>query len=124
MQSGDGTPLKNLWEEVCVQVQFGESIFWEVYKLHIDQLILSHIFSLSAPILQAIWLQTERGEQWLYEENEEDECGMDSREPTYCQEDIIDWILSRVLMGAGEFNNERIDKYFELTCSDDPPFPR
>lgn len=29
MQSGDGTPLKNIWDEICVQFQ--ESVMWDAY---------------------------------------------------------------------------------------------
>ena len=29
MLSGDDSGLKNVWEEVCVQLQYEESIFWD-----------------------------------------------------------------------------------------------
>lgn len=84
MQSGDDTPLLNLWEEVCVQAQGWESDLWELYLSHIDQIICSEIESLSEPVLQAIWLQTKGGkewangddEEWTYEDKEEGEYGM------------------------------------------------
>jgi len=31
MQSGDDTPLENLWDELCGQVQYRQSMFYDAY---------------------------------------------------------------------------------------------
>ena len=31
MMSGDDSPLRSLWDEICVQVQGNESAYWDVY---------------------------------------------------------------------------------------------
>ena len=58
MQSGDGTFLKNIWDEVCVQVQAEESVMWDSYVDTIEVLILDKLAGLDATTKQAIWLQT------------------------------------------------------------------
>ncbi len=40
---GDDTGLKNTWEEVCVQIQYEQSVLWDVYEHTIDALILAHV---------------------------------------------------------------------------------
>jgi len=46
MQSGDDTPLKNIWDEVCVQVQGEESAMWDTYSETIQSLILGEVAGL------------------------------------------------------------------------------
>jgi hypothetical protein len=69
MLSGDDTCLKNIWYEVCVQVQGGESFFWESYEDVIDRLIRSYVDKLTPDIRQAIWLQTDNGQSWSFDKD-------------------------------------------------------
>ena len=39
MLSGDDSGLKNVWEEICVQVQGEESVFWDAYVETIESLL-------------------------------------------------------------------------------------
>ncbi len=43
MQTGDDTPLKNIWEEVCVQIQFYQSVFWGLYLHTIGTIIWAEV---------------------------------------------------------------------------------
>src|SRR5262249_53262429 len=62
--SGDDSLLKNVWDEMCVQVQGQESGFWEAYLNTLEQLISQQVQPLETTIKQAIWLQTEAGFDW------------------------------------------------------------
>lgn len=59
MQSGDNSGLKNLWDEICVQVQREESIFWDMYIEIIDSCIERQASKLKPHELMAIWWQNE-----------------------------------------------------------------
>jgi hypothetical protein len=61
LQSGDDTSLKNIWEEISVQVQDQQSVMWDAYMGTIHALILSKVAGLDAANKQTIWLQTEQG---------------------------------------------------------------
>jgi hypothetical protein len=61
LQSGDDTSLKNIWEEISVQVQDQQSVMWDAYMGTIHALILSKVAGLDAATKQTIWLQTEQG---------------------------------------------------------------
>jgi len=109
MQSGDGTSLKNIWDEVCVQVQDQESVTWEAYLDTIQSLILGELVGLDSATKQAIWLQTDEGTDWSVDN--EDQDGQEV--PIVC-EDIAKYILDGfVLSSAGTWTNKRIEKYLE-----------
>ncbi|WP_080879233.1 hypothetical protein [Nitrospira sp. ND1] len=109
MQSGDDTPLKNIWDEICVQVQGQESVMWDAYLDTIESLILGELVGLDSATKQAIWLQTDDGTDWSVEN--EDQDGQDV--PIVC-EDIAKYILDGfVLLAATNWTNKRIEKYLE-----------
>ena len=102
MQGGDDSPLANLWDEICVQVQFEESIFSNMYLDIIEQLVLEAIRRLPRYELEAVWLQTDAGMDWLdEEENGERRAGFGSDEvTTYLQQQVLDlaanWSNARI----------------------------
>jgi hypothetical protein len=107
MQSGDDTPLKNIWDEICVQVQGEESVMWEAYLNTIRSFIQAEVKKLDARTKQAIWLQTNEGLDWAID-NEEQET------VSFFEDDIIDNILQDyVLSEAADWTNKRIEKYLE-----------
>jgi hypothetical protein len=109
MQSGDDTPLKNIWDEICVQVQDEKSGMWDHYLDTIQSLILGEVVGLDAATKQAIWLQTEEGMDWQFE-NEDQEV----QEVSGVCEDIARYILDNfVLSAAADWSNKRIEKYLE-----------
>jgi hypothetical protein len=64
MQSGDDTPLKNIWDEVCVQRQDGQSDMWDAYEDTILSLTENELGKLDDVIIGSIWLQTKEGQDW------------------------------------------------------------
>lgn len=69
--SGDDTPLKNVWEEVCVQVQGDESFYWDVYKETAVTDLAARIESLRQHQQVALWLQTDQGFEWTLDQEDE-----------------------------------------------------
>jgi hypothetical protein len=110
MQSGDDSGLENVWEEICVQVQGEESVFWEAYLETIESLILKELSELDAATKQAIWLQSEQGIDWRYD-NEDENSG--EKVPIDTQ-DIPKYVMDTfVLSAAANQTNRRIEKYLE-----------
>lgn len=107
MQSGDDSSLKNLWDEICVQVQGEQSIFWSEYLDTVQPLLLLELKKVNVDIKQSIWLQTDEGFDW-YLENENADIA------PFSDEDISTYIMQEfVLSIAANYNNKRIEKYLD-----------
>lgn len=111
MQSGDDSPLKSLWDEICVQVQGEESVFWSVYLDMLRVQIQSEVENLDTEIQHAIWLQTDKGI-----DSEIDHVGNEMER--FCEDDIKDYIERIVLSAAADWTNEGIEKYLESEYDD------
>lgn len=108
--SGDDSGLKDLWEEICVQVQGEESIFWDLYMDEIENAIEYEVEELPAAMLKVIWLQTDNGYCFEGEENDQEDFSV--------KQDVIDLIESKVLSEAEDFSNERIERHKKQYCED------
>lgn len=109
--SGDDSPLKNLWDEVCVQVQFQDSVMWDAYVDVMERVIDGEIQKSDAATQQAIWLQTSNGFDWAYDQEGDVESVPCDRQ------DIINHILNEyVLSQAADYSNRRIRKYLDRQC--------
>lgn len=79
-----------------------------VKRFHVFDIIQREVEHLNIATKQAIWLQTEEGIDWentIEEDEEQDEIA-------YCEDDIIEYILSEYVLSAAEdWTNKRIEKY-------------
>jgi hypothetical protein len=107
MQSGDDSRLANLWDEVCVQVQGQESIMWDYYVEMMWEMIEKQVHMLSVELKKAIWLQTDNGFDWDFDEDKHTVI-------EYSEDDIVDHILKQyVLTLAANWENRRIGKFID-----------
>ena len=90
MQSGDDSPLKNVWDDVCVQVQYEETMMWDVYLDTIRSFIEFEEKGYDIEIKQAIWLQTEERIDWAFDNEQDEEKDI----AEYCEDDIIEYIIN------------------------------
>jgi hypothetical protein len=114
MQSGEDSPLESLWDEICVQIQFEQSMFWDFYLDYIQAIIAQEVKKLDAPTTQAIWLQTDAADEFLFrhEEYEEDGDPDEALEWLCDEDDITNYILNNyVLSKAADWTNAKIEKY-------------
>jgi hypothetical protein len=114
MQSGDDSGLVNLWDEVCVQVQGPESVMWDYYVEVMREVIEKQVHMLSVELTTAIWLQTDNGFHWDFDEDKPTyiEHSGDDISIEYSEYDIVDHILSQfVLKLAADWTNRRIEKF-------------
>lgn len=111
--SGD-SGLHNAWDEICVQVQFQQSLYWDVHEnMILDQIELV-VKELPEHIKTIIWLQTENGFDWLcdVESSEEEGLKQDQDPPVY-EDDIVYFIFNELMGIADEWSNARIREYLE-----------
>jgi hypothetical protein len=59
MQSGDDSPLKNVWEEFVVQIKEGESILFDAYEETIRAICSTPTQALTATEIDILWLWSE-----------------------------------------------------------------
>ena len=124
--SPDGSGLQNTWEEICVQVQFEESMFWDIYNDTVNSLIRSNVEKLEDEEKAAIWLQTDNGKEWKSKSgSHKDDDGLycvyvlpehevSEKDSSLCYNtDDIVYFISReyVYVNADDYSNKRIEKY-------------
>ena len=107
--SGDDSKLQNPWDEICVQVQSEESFFWHVYEESMTGFLAGEVEQLKQFERDAIWLRTEAGVDWDWDDNPH----KPSEPPTYDPE-ITDYVLHKYLLPAAEsWSNRRIRAYLD-----------
>lgn len=106
--SGEDSGLRNTWEEICVQVQHEESIYWETYDETVRGFVLGEVAELPAYQREAVWLQTEEGWDWDTEGDQEREsCPVNA-------ENIVQYLLDQyIYVEAGRWTNRRIRRYLD-----------
>ena len=112
--SGDDSGLSNVWDEVCVQVQFERSIFWDAYDHTVATLVASEFGKLAPYEREAVWLQSPEGDDWSWEDEAE-------REPApVCDTDAVDYIVSNfVYHVARRWSNPQIRHHLDQSSRTD-----
>lgn len=87
--------LQTVWDEICVQVQGEESLFWNAYVQHLEQHFERQIEELETYELRALWLQTLDGEMWWSETET-------SGPVPYERGAIVDWLVGSLLSEAAD----------------------
>lgn len=108
---GDDSVLRNVWDEVCAQIQFEESIYWDAYEHTITSLVAGEFDKLTSFEREAVWLRSPQGEDWRWKEEEE-------REPSpVIDSQAIDHIVREfVYAEAGRWSNPQIRQYLDRSC--------
>jgi len=115
--SGDDSGLKNMWEELCAQVQYDQSLDWEVYEDVARDIVSALVASLPDYEQAAVWLQSDAGCSW------DDDLPDAERESTHCPtciDEIAEYVLKDyVLQLAYAWSNPRIRAYIERSSMRD-----
>ena len=113
LQSGDDSGLANLWDEVCVQLQLEKSFYWSSYEQAIESILLAHLDRLSQLELEAIWLQTNAGFDWLWDNPE-------TQDPApIVLDDIVEQAFEELRARAADWTNHRVRAYLDRNASFD-----
>jgi hypothetical protein len=111
MLSGEDSGLKNVWEEVCVQVQLEESFFWDAYLETIEQAIAVRLDELDRAVLLALWSTTDSGWDWIFDHHG-DKDG--DHEAPVDQSEIISALRGKLLAMAADYTNSNISRFHAL----------
>jgi hypothetical protein len=95
--SGDDSPLKNCWDEICVQVQDERSFDWWAYEDSINSTIESHLKK--EPEVHRLLLS------YMSPRNN------DYDTIAYYESDAIESIYQEVISIAMNYRNKEIDNY-------------
>jgi len=106
--SGEDSGLKNVWDEICVQVQIEYSVSWDEYENMIESIISKYISKLKEFEKIALWYQSNEGWSWLYDNAEVEDIS-----PPVIDQDIVNYILENINSEAADWKNSRIEKYIE-----------
>lgn len=112
--SGDDSGLANVWDEVCVQVQFEQSIFWDAYEHTVTALVAGEFAKLAPHERESVWLRSPDGTAWSCEDEAR-------REPAPVSDpQAVDHIVREfVYAEAGRWSNPQIRQYLDRSCSSD-----
>jgi hypothetical protein len=106
--AGDDSGLTSTWDEVCAQIQGEKSFHWDTYESTIQDILTAEFEKLSSHEQDAIWLQTDEGENWTY--GDEDRRGS-APGPT---DDSVEFLMRKFLFSkAADWTNKRISQYLE-----------
>ncbi len=111
--SGQDSGLKTVWDEICVQCQVDRFLDWDAYEMTIHAIIDGTVEKLSHDKQVDLWLLTESGWDWLYDQED------DQTRPDIVLSDITDLLRQRLLEAAGDYSNQRIRAYVEWAGSRD-----
>ena len=106
--SGEGSGLKNVWDEVCVQFQHQFSIYWEAYKETIDNIILKILDKTDIEILKLI----------SYANADESEINGNEdfnsfNDYPYCPDVALSTVNTMLYDRASNYSNKRIEEYID-----------
>lgn len=105
--SGDDSQL-NVWEEICFQVQRGESQYWDAYQWTIDEQLLAVLDSLSYPQRLALWLGTDEGICWIEKNFAEEGVGKDAPADSSI---LLSELRSCVIQRADKYRSTALEQY-------------
>jgi hypothetical protein len=138
--SGDDSGLTSTWDEICIEIQYQQSIYWDAYDDTARAVAHGHIAGLARHEREALWLQTDEGRDWVYEETYRRE---ESIRRQVCEEfgltvyradpgegysavngdqgddypilydDIMEYVMERVYGQAADWTNRRIRAYID-----------
>ena len=101
--------LANAWDEICVQIQEQESLYWEDYDEMVRLFVASHVEELKLHEKLALWFQTEKSLDRQYEYVE--------KKGTYFSVDdvyIVQYVIQEYLYSkAAHWSNKRIRAFLE-----------
>ena len=110
--SGDDSELKTVWDEVCVQMQFEQSVMWEAYEQTCTVILAGDVEELKPHERDALWLQTQQAQDW--------DCEDEAESYPVFNDDIVQYLFHNCLLReAGRWSNPRIRAYLDRATATD-----
>jgi hypothetical protein len=107
--AGDDCGLRNVWDELCVQLQYDQSPDWWAFEITVRQVIEGVMLDLAGHEKLAIWLDTDQGRDWQWEDEDKRESP-----PNVDDQDVALYIQrSHLYPMAKEWSNTRIRNFIQ-----------
>jgi hypothetical protein len=103
--SGEDSGLGTVWLEYCAQVQGEQSYAWQHYEDLALDTVRSAVAELAAFELQAVWLDTPAGADWL------DAAGSDRSAVPASADVVAKEIYDTVWQRASDWEDRRLERY-------------
>jgi hypothetical protein len=101
--SGDDSPLQDVWDEICAQVQGEHSMFWALYEDLIWKSVEAECAKFTPIEARAVWLQTDAGVDWAYDDPH------DTSAIPLCDDDVHFYVRNSLYSAAGDETNARVE---------------
>jgi len=112
--SGDDSELRNVWDEICAQVQHQDSLYRDAYDEMVSGIVRAQLAHLSKDEKEAIWLQTDAGFDWTCEEE------ADRNAAPVCDDEVTEWLVEEhVYNAAANWSNPQIRAYLDRANIED-----
>ena len=99
--------LKNVWDEICIQIQTNKSVMWDAYEETVEQTIKFIFKQTDVEILKLLSIMDE-------DENElADEDDFSYVNYKYNEDAACNIVKQKIFNDAGLYTNKRIEKYIE-----------
>ncbi len=112
--SGEDSGLSSLWEELCVQLQHEQSIFWDVYDETVHEAVQFEVAQLASFEREALWLLTDEYFDWECEDEDERDTY-----PVFIPDIVRHMVESGVYEEARSSTNPNVLKYLRRKFDDD-----
>ena len=106
--SGEDSGLNNVWEEICVQVQQEESIYWDVYVETMEYLLADSPDLLDQDARMALWVVTDEGSDYVDAHHADDDGVGDV---PVLEDEIVSELKDKLLSAAANYSNSRITRF-------------
>ena len=109
--SGDDSPLRNAWDELCVQQQMGDAFETGPCRHTLAAILAGVIDRIDERGMRVLWILTPNGSDWYYDvtHGHEPEAYADIPDP----DEIAEMLNDRVLGFASDYTNRRIRAYLD-----------
>lgn len=108
--SPDDHDLKNVWEEICVQKQAEESVFWNTYEETIEMVILDILSRIDKEILKFLSIMDDEE----YEQIENGNFNYDDY--NHSIDSVLRVLKNHVIQESINYSNRRIQNYLDNHC--------
>lgn len=105
--SPDDYGLKNVWEEICIQKQAEESVFWNTYEETIEMVILDILSGTDKEILKFLSIMDDEE----YEQSENGDFNYDDYKHSI--DSVLRVLKDHVIQESANYSNKRIQNYLD-----------
>ncbi len=111
----DDSGLKNVWEEICVDMQGEWTFYHQTYISQIEMFVENVLYPKLTELEKTmIWTQTDEFDEWIEELEEkhrnEVNYSIDFSD-MFCYDALLKYISNAIMQEAMNYTNSRIDKY-------------